>query len=340
MTQRSLKLLSFALILTLFTVLLAACGSKSTKTTAPATTTTTASEAKITLPETLRIGFISANNNKTITGPEGWAQSKGYLESELKKYGVKEFKYFNFPNGPNLNEAITAGTLDVGIYGDTPAINGKAAGLKTRLINQTQINMNAWLVAKADGPKTLTDLKGKKVATSQGSYMSRYLTSLLKEQGLDKDVKILHLLPADGEAALSRGDIAAYAYPTGFGPLLLKKGYVAIDEAAKHPVLQGSSLTVVTEDYLAKNPQFPKLWNDLRTKAVKEIRENSEEYFKFYAEASGYPVDVVKASFKIEQWPIESSTTDGLKLIEETKKFLVEQGLAKKDFVITDWLTK
>lgn len=81
--------------------------------------------------------------------------------------------------------------------------------------------MNAWLIAKADGPKTLADLKGKKVATSQGSYMSRYLTSLLKEQGLDKDVKILHLLPADGEAALSRGDIAAYAYPTGFGPLLL-----------------------------------------------------------------------------------------------------------------------
>lgn len=339
MTQRSLKLLSIALILTLFTIFLAACGAKSTKTTAPATTTA-ATDSKITLPETLRIGFISANNNKTITGPEGWAQSKGYLESELKKYGVKEFKYFNFPNGPNLNEAITAGTLDVGIYGDTPAINGKAAGLKTRLINQTQFNMNAWLIAKADGPKTLADLKGNKVATSQGSYMSRYLTSLLKEQGLDKDVKILHLLPADGEAALSRGDIAAYAYPTGFGPLLLKKGYVTIDEAAKHPVLQGSSLTVVTEDYLAKNPQFPKLWNDLRTRAVKEIRENSEEYFKLYAEVSGYPLDVVKASFKIEQWPVESSTPDGLKLVEETKKFLVEQGLAKKDFVITDWLTK
>lgn len=90
MTQRSFKLLSIALILTLFTVFLAACGAKSTKTTAPATTTA-ATDSKITLPETLRIGFISVNNNKTITGPEGWAQSKGYLESELKKYGVKEF---------------------------------------------------------------------------------------------------------------------------------------------------------------------------------------------------------------------------------------------------------
>ncbi|OPH47283.1 aliphatic sulfonate ABC transporter substrate-binding protein [Paenibacillus ferrarius] len=344
MTQKSLKLLSIALILTLFSAFIAACGAKTTNTSATATTAPTAAgasaDAQIKLPETLRIGFISANNNKTITGPEGWAQSKGYLESELKKYGVKEFKYFTFPNGPNLNEAITAGTLDVGIYGDTPAINGKAAGLKTRLINLSQVNMNAWLVAKADGPKTLTDLKDKKVATSQGSYMSRYLTSLLKEQGLDKSVKILHLLPADGEAALARGDIAAYAYPTGFGPLLLKKGYVAIDEAAKHPILQGSSLTVVTEDYLAKNPQFPKLWNDLRTKAVKEIRENPDAYWKFYAEASGYPEDVVRASFKIEQWPIEAVPAEGLKLIDETKKFLVEQGLAKKDFAIQEWLVK
>ncbi|MFD0697074.1 ABC transporter substrate-binding protein [Paenibacillus sp. GCM10027628] len=338
MKKRNVKWISSVLIFVLITAVLAACGTKGDKS-APANAKGS-EEAQIALPETLRIGFISANNTKTITGPEGWAQSKGYLESELKKYGVKEFKYFTFPNGPNLNEAITAGTLDVGIYGDTPAINGKAAGLKTRLINQTQINMNAWLVAKNDGPKTVAELKGKKVATSQGSYMSRYLTSLIKEQGLDKDVKILHLLPADAEAALARGDIAAFAYPTGFGPLLINKGYVAIDEAAKHPALQGSSVTVVTEDYLAKNPKFPKLWNDIRSKAIKEIRANSEEYFKFYAEASGYPLDVVKASFKIEQWPEEATSQEGIKLLEEAKKFLVDQGLAKKDYAINDWLVR
>ncbi|RTE10317.1 ABC transporter substrate-binding protein [Paenibacillus whitsoniae] len=330
------------LLLSALLIGVTACGAKEKQTSAPAAnaSSTSAAQGEIKLPETLRIGFISANNNKTITGPEGWAQSKGYLESELKKYGVKEFKYFNFPNGPNLNEAVTAGTLDVGIYGDTPAINGKAAGLKTKLINISQINMNVWLVAKPDGPKTLADLKGKKVATSQGSYMSRYLISLLKEQGLENDVKVLHLLPADGEAALARGDIAAYAYPTGFGPLILKKGYVAIDEASKHPDLLGTSLTVVTEDYLKANPAFPKLWNDIRTRAVKEIRANSEEYFKLYADGSGYPVDVVKASFQIDQWPEEAFPAKGLTLVNATKKFLVDQGLAKKDFTQDEWIAK
>jgi ABC-type nitrate/sulfonate/bicarbonate transport system substrate-binding protein len=34
-----------------------------------------------------------------------------------------------FANGPDLNEALSGGSLDVGIYGDTPALVGRAAGL-------------------------------------------------------------------------------------------------------------------------------------------------------------------------------------------------------------------
>jgi ABC-type nitrate/sulfonate/bicarbonate transport system substrate-binding protein len=338
MQIKIVQVLSFALILTIFSTIIAACGA-SQPAKADKTAAATA-EAKVTLPAKLRIGFISANNSKEITGPEGWAQRKGYLEEELKKYGVNEFKFSTFPNGPNLNEALSAGELDIGIYGDTPAISAKSAGIKTRVINQTQINMNVWLIAAPNGPKTLADLKGKKVATSQGSYMSRYISGLLKEQGLDKDVKVVHLLPSDGEAALVKGDIAAFAYPTGFGPLMLNKGYTLIDEAAKHKNLSGSSVTVVLESFLEKTPQFPKIWNDIRSKAVKEIQAKPDEYFKFYSEVSGYPIDVVKASFKIGQWPAEPFIPDGLTLLDEGKKYLVEAGLAKKDFVLNDWILK
>lgn len=329
-------------IITLIAVFLTACGSAPSKSSEETKKAAEGSAAKTDgkLPSTLRIGFISANNKTVITGPEGWAQKKGYLEEEFKKYGVTEFKYTPFPNGPNLNEALSSGALDVGIYGDAPAINGRSAGLKTRLIGLEQVGMNVWLLTKPDGPKTLADLKGKKIATSEGSYMSRYLTGLLKEQGLDKDVKVVHLLPPEGEAALSRGDIAAYAYPTGFGPLILKKGYVILDEAAKHPNLRGTTATVIREDYLNANPQFTKIWNEIHRKAIKDIRANSEEYFKFYSEASEYPLDVVKASFTIDSWPEEEFPKEGLDLIEGTKKFLVEQKLAKKDFELNDWIAK
>jgi ABC-type phosphate/phosphonate transport system substrate-binding protein len=87
------------------------------------------SGTNIELPSTLRIGFISPTNKKLLTGPEGWAQNIGLLEKELGKYGVTSIEVYNFPNGPNLNEALAAGSIDVGIYGDTPAINAKSAGL-------------------------------------------------------------------------------------------------------------------------------------------------------------------------------------------------------------------
>jgi len=288
----------------------------------------------------LRIGYIAPNNKGTITGVEGWAQAKGYLESELKAHGVTEVSIKSFPNGPNLNEALASGALDVGIYGDTPAVNARSVGLKTRLINITQSGMNAWLVGKLDGPQTLEDLKGKKVATADGSYMSRYLNGLLEEAGLAKDVTVVHLLPPDGEPALTRGDIAAYAFPTTFGPLVIGKGYRAIDVAKDHPSLRGSSLTVAREAYLKENPGFAKAWNEIRKRAAEEIRKDPEEYYKLYAEASEFPLEVIKASFDVDQWGIEPFSESSLALLEGTKTFLYEKGIIKNNFDLNDWIYK
>ncbi|OXM87494.1 ABC transporter substrate-binding protein [Paenibacillus rigui] len=335
-----------ALLLTsVFSLALSGCGTAGSKPSAssaaaPAPVQASGQAAETKLEPKLRIGYIAPNNKGTITGVEGWAQKKGYLESELKKYGVTDISIKSFPNGPNLNEALASGALDVGIYGDTPAINARSVGLKTKVINITQSGMNAWLVAKADGPQKIEDLKGKKIATADGSYMSRYLKGLLLEKGLDKDVKVVHLLPADGEAALARGDIEAYAYPTGFGPLVIGKGYKAIDEAKQHPDLRGSSVTVASEDYLAKNAGFVKVWNSIRQKAAQEIQVNADEFYKLYAESSEFPVDVVKASFDIKQWQVEDFSADSLKLLEGTKKYLFDNGVIKKDFNLNDWIYK
>ncbi|MFC0215962.1 ABC transporter substrate-binding protein [Paenibacillus chartarius] len=348
MKKKGTWLLPAALILS--TALgLAGCGKTDTKTAAasgaaasgaasPAAAAATAAK----FPEKLNIGYISANNSQTITGPEGWAQEQGKLQQELGKYGVKEFKYIPFPNGPNLNEAMTAGQVDIGIYGDTPAINGRSAGLKGRLINISQSGMNAWLVTKeGSGISSVADLKGKKVATSQGSYMNRYLVGLLKEQGLDKDVKLVHLLPPDGEAALARGEIAAYAYPSGSGPAILKKGgYTVIDEAKKHPALRGSSVTVVREAYLKDNPEFPKVWNQLRKDAIADAKKNVEPFYQLLAKTTGFSVEVVKESYPFDQWKEEDLAPDAIQLVEGTKAWLVQEGLAKKDFALDEWIYK
>ena len=74
--------------------------------------------------KTLRLGVIGSDN--TLTGPIGFAQVRGELLPALKPLCVEKIDITNFPNCPDLNQALVAGRLDVATYGDTPAL-GPAA---------------------------------------------------------------------------------------------------------------------------------------------------------------------------------------------------------------------
>lgn len=289
---------------------------------------------------TLRIGYVGSTKDNIPAGVDGWGFQHKLLQEKLKKIGIEKFEFHAFPNGPPLNEAIAAGELDIGILGDTPAIVGKSNGLKTKLINQAAINSNVWLITPKNGVKTLDDLKGKTVATQLGSYMYRYLTGVLKEKGLDKDVKIVSMLSSDAEAALKRNDIAAYAFPTNSGPLIKSKGYPVIDEAKDHPELLGSTVTVITEDYLSKNPDFLTIWNEVRKQSLEDLLKKPEDFYQFQSEQIGYPVEVMKDSLPLSNLKSEALSEEGIKLLDGTKTFLVEGKFAKKDFNLNDWISK
>ena len=68
------------------------------------------------------------------------------------------------------------------------------------------------IVAKTD-IKTLADLKGKKIATANGTGGQQVLLSALAKVGLkDTDLTIINVSPADSVVALSRGDVDGVAY--------------------------------------------------------------------------------------------------------------------------------
>ncbi|MEH1798301.1 MAG: ABC transporter substrate-binding protein [Nostoc sp.] len=284
---------------------------------------------------TLRIGYVGSSEP---TGPLGWAKKKGILDRELQQAGFKNITFARFPNGPDLNEALVAGQLDVGSLGDTPAIVLRARGQETRLLRITQFNTTAWLVAKKNGPRSLAELKGQKIATQKGSYMHRYLLGLLAEAKIAKDVKVVHLMTTEAKAALERGDVAAYATSSDLGPFLKSQGFPVIDSSANHKGLSGTSLVVATESFLAKQPDFPQKFNGILTEAAKDLKANSEEYYQYHAQITKYPLDIIKVSLPLKQISEEPLPAEGVKLLEGTKKFLVSQGLAKSDFKLTDWV--
>ncbi|MES2398717.1 MAG: ABC transporter substrate-binding protein [Pseudomonadota bacterium] len=283
----------------------------------------------------LRLGFIGPG--KKPSSATGWALQQGQLQRELAPLGFTGVVTRVFPNGPDLNEAFVAGHLDVGIYGDTPAVVARAQGFEGGLLGFDNVGMNVWLLTPRDGVKSVRELEGKTVGVALGSYMHRYLLGLLKENGLQKKVRVVHMLPRDGEPALEKGAVAAFAAPINTGPTLASRGYPVIDEAEKHPSLRGTQVIITSPKLVATSPGLPAAWARARTRALQDIRKDNEAYYAFHSEAAGFPVAAVKASFPVSHFPDTAYPAEGLALIEEVKRFLLAENLIRKDFKVADW---
>ncbi|MCG6136529.1 MAG: ABC transporter substrate-binding protein [Nostoc sp. LLA-1] len=287
--------------------------------------------------QVLRVGFISSDS-KVPVGPEGWALKKGKLTPALQGLGIEEIQFLPFSGGPALNESLVSGQLDMGLYGDTPALVGRAAGIPTRLINQTRVGQNAWLLTRQNGPRSVAELKGQKIGVARGTYLHRYLMGLLDQEGLTEDVTVVQLPAADARAAIERGDIAAYPFAMGAGAILMSQGFPSIDQAKDHRGLVGTGVSVATEDILSRHPELPRQWNQVRQTALQDIKANSEEFYQFVAEASGdVPIAIAKESYPLDLYPTEPFTPEGLELLNSTKQFLADQKLLRSDFDIKDW---
>lgn len=118
----------------------------------------------------------------------------------------------------------------------------------------------------------------------------------------------------------------------------LEGDYVLLDDATKHPELYGTSVTVVSEEYLAKYPDFAKVWNEARSKALEDVKEHPDEYYAFLSEVQNAKVEYVKQSSPIKTIKEVPFTDEGLQLLEGTKAFLIEEKLADTDFELKDWL--
>lgn len=328
---RFIAILAFASIL----LFIQACANTSGN----AAVTAASGDAKSDVPAVLNYGYIGTNKLNLPSGAEGWGFYKGIIQAELKKYGITEVKLTGFPNGPDQSEALIGGRLDLGGLGDTPAILAHSSGAKTRVIAQVSTDLIGYLIGKENGPKTVKDLQGKTIAIQKGSFMHRYIVGLLKEEGVT-DYKLVHLLRPDAEAALARGEVDAMTNSGVNALKLINQGFTHLNDATSHPDLYGSSVTVVSEDYLKKFPDFPKIWNEIRLRALVDLKQHEDEYYKFAAEIAGTTPELVKKTAPISTIKDVPFTDAGLKLLDGTKNFLVDEKLADNNFDLNDWILK
>lgn len=139
-------------------------------------------------------------------------KSKGVLEKRLQPEGVS-VEWTEFPAGPQLLEAMNVGSIDFGHTGESPPIFAQAAGASLTYIAGIAPSpaSSAIIVPQTSPIKSVTDLKGKKIAFQKGSSAHYLLVQILEKYGLKySDIKPAYLPPADARAAFVKGSVDAW----------------------------------------------------------------------------------------------------------------------------------
>jgi len=191
------------------TGLLAACSRRETATpaagavnhTAPATMPNSRSKLDV-----LRLDYAYYNPVSLVLKQHGW------VEREFAADGTKVEWVLSLGSN-KANEFTASGAVHFGSTAGSAALLARANGVPIKTIwIYAQPEWTA-LVTHKDSPiATPADLRGKKVAATRGTDPWFFLLRALDSAGLSSnDVTIVQLQHPDGEQALLRGDVDAWA---------------------------------------------------------------------------------------------------------------------------------
>ncbi|WP_434775538.1 sulfonate ABC transporter substrate-binding protein [Pseudomonas oryzihabitans] len=156
--------------------------------------------------QALRVGYQKGGGLLAVL------KAQGTLERAFAAHGY-HLSWREFQAGPQLMEALNAGSIDVGYTGSPPPIFAQAAGIDLVYLGAEPASeaVEAILVPAASPIHDVAGLKGRKVAVQKGSSANFLLVAALEKAGLGfKDIQPVYLPPADARAAFASGSVDAW----------------------------------------------------------------------------------------------------------------------------------
>jgi sulfonate transport system substrate-binding protein len=296
-------------------------------------------------PEVIRFGAISAADGRPVfSGVPGVLDTKGFLADEFQADGI-EVRFVPIKGaGPGINEAFANGTIDFAMYGDFPAIVGRAGGLKTVWLAGNSTGSNSQLVVpNGSKAKSITDLKGKTIAIHKGRPWEIGLYYLLNDAGLKaKDFRIIHLTEGDIPTAIAAGAVDA-AYTTA-GQTIEKRaiGSIIWSTEDKNIHWKFTSELFGTEAFVRKYPAFTQRVVNQWVRASAYAGQNEAEFFKIGAKSSGDYDITVKNQYGRPVRETQVAIIDDFRIAHYKKsvEFLKQRGYLRRDVDVDSWVDR
>ncbi len=287
----------FLAILLLLSLALAACG-----------TNGSATGGDPNAPVTVHLGYFpNITHASALVGI-----ARGTFASAIGKNKLDTSKTFNA--GPALMEALTAGDIDIGYAGPSPAINTyvKTHSDILRIIAGASSGGVSLIVRPGANIKSASDLQGKKIADPQlGGTQDISLRHYLQENNLksvDKGGNV-QIIPTDNATIINEfkaGQIDGAWVPEPYASELVDeaKGVTFVDERSLWPNNQfATTIIVARKAFLDQHPDIVKEFLQAQVETVQYINNNlpqaeqlaNQQIKKISGKA--LPADVLARSF-------------------------------------------
>ncbi len=233
-------------------------------------------------------------------------KAKGTLEKRLAPLGAS-VKWVEFPAGPQLLEGLNVGSVDVGYVGEAPPIFAQAAGARFVYIGHDPAapQAEALVVPKDSKVKSVTELKGKKIALNKGSNVHYLLVKLLEKNGLKlSDVQPVYLAPADARAAFESKNVDAWVIWDPF-TAAAEKAIGARVLADATGVANNYQYYLGERAFVDKHPKIIAAWFEDSVEQGKWLKANLKQAAELIAPLQGLPVDVAELSLRRYEFKVQ-----------------------------------
>ena len=243
------------------------------------------------------------------TGANEIAKVGGFFDDRLGELGVTDIEYTVIGTSSAMLEGLAAGQLDFTDIGYPGLPVGAAAGVDFRVIGAASSGGGDVVFTAPDGPQTVAELKGKKIAAPKGSSGWALLIRALADAGLTSaDVELIDLKPDEGQNAFLNDQVDAWAVWSG------QAG--GLDESNSRALVTGEDLglipgAIVTTTANAENDALLAAYLGARQDALDWFAEDPEAVAEAIAADREMDAAVVTAFIGISS-PLNEPVSDQL----------------------------
>lgn len=228
--------------------------------------------------KTLRMG-TNELNDEPIMDLATVAYDKELLEEELNKIGYTLDLRTFAGAGPEINEALASGNLDVAVYGDFPGYLCESNGIDTTLVAMANSYMQYGIIATDKNIKEPKDLEGKKVIVGQGQVTQFFWEQYVNAKDIDAS-KVEIINSNDFQSLLSSGEADAFVNVLYLVKYLESLGLGTVfDDGSDVPDGYTTYVAIVRNEILEKNPEIGVAINKALIRAYEIVKENPQEYY-------------------------------------------------------------